>query len=214
MPEEGPQTTNRRLWLELGLCLLVIWAPLALGGRLISNLSYDTPGMVLYSIVSLTGYVALVHFLVWRSGEPFRRLAWRKIRPCRELMYTVLLLIGAWMLAYAYARMWPASPSDPGSAGLLGPLTFLNIASLLIAAMFEESFYRGLIWDRVRRLSKSRALTLISSSALFAAAHPYNFRDSGWVFVFGLLFGLARLGGRSLTRLTLAHWGFNVALFF
>ena len=201
------------LWLDLGLALLLVWGPLTMGARDPGARARPRPGLLAYGVLLLTGYLALIHYLVWRAGEPWRRLAWRSIRPWRELLWTALLWVAAWMTAYGHFRMWPPSPEPRAVVDYLGPPTFLNVFYMLIAAIFEEAFYRGFLWDRIRRLSRSRALAVVSTSVLFAASHPYDLRDLVGVFLFGLLFGLVRLQGRSLFRLIVAHWAFNLSLF-
>jgi membrane protease YdiL (CAAX protease family) len=212
MDDERRPPRRASLWLDLGLALLVIWLPLVVGPRVSDARSYDSPGMLAYGMIAVAGFLALIHDLVRRAGEPLRRLGWRPIRPWRELLWTALLWVAAWMTTYAHLRMWPPPP-EPQRIDYLGAPTFLNVAYLLVAAVFEESFYRGLLWDRIRRLSKSRALTVVSTSVLFAAAHPYDLRELFGIFLFGLLFGLVRQQGRSLFRLVVAHWAYNLSLF-
>jgi len=46
----------------------------------------------------------------------------------------------------------------------------------------------------------------------FALMHGYPPLGTLMVFIFGLVFGLAYLGSRSLPRLVVGHWLYNLAV--
>lgn len=78
----------------------------------------------------------------------------------------------------------------------------------------EETIYRGYLISRVLALTHSRSLAVLGSSVMFALAHGYGVVGSVSTFLFGLVLGLCFLWGRSLPRLILAHWIYNLMLLY
>lgn len=200
------------LWRDLGLALLIAWLPLMAGGHMEEGTSTDGDASLAFGSLCLAGYIALAHELVRRAGEPYRRLGWRRIRPWTELCWASALFVGLWTITLVHARLWPATEAE-GDVDVLGPLTALNLLYYVMGAVFEETFYRGLLWDRIRRLTRSPGTTVVATAVLFAATHPYALRDLTSVFLMGVLFGLVRWKGRSQVRLIVGHLAYNLSLY-
>jgi membrane protease YdiL (CAAX protease family) len=84
---------------------------------------------------------------------------------------------------------------------------------MLVAATFEEVLYRAYLWGRLTQLTRTSDLSIVISSVLFALAHGYDPATTLSVFTFGLVLGFVFAKSRSLLRVTLAHWGYNVVEF-
>jgi uncharacterized protein len=207
-----PGRSRAALLLECAVLLLVIWVPLTVGPRVADVRAVSKVALFeLYELVVFLGMIALIHFMIWRNGESFRHLAWRPVKPHKEVLWAVVVLLAARTAAVLDYALFGPYAGDPNAVP--PELKGLTVLVLLSSAVFEEAFYRGYLWNRFRRLSRSPGLTLIATSVFFAAAHPYPLRDLLSVFGFGLVMGLFRLQGRSLTRLILAHWTFNLLLY-
>jgi len=53
---------------------------------------------------------------------------------------------------------------------------------------------------------------VLLAAALFALTHGYPPRSTLTVFAFGVLYGFVYLSTRSLPRLVIAHWIYNLAV--
>jgi uncharacterized protein len=210
MDARNPDLSRPRLLAECGLVLMIAWVPLMVGGRLVQSEVAPDAGLQLYYILALLAPTLLLHYLVWRNGESFRHLAWRPLRPFRELLWAGLIFVALWIATLVDLAL--LGPFSGGSTPSIGSPGLLLTLQLLVAAVFEEVLYRGYLWNRFRRLSRSPALTMVATSVFFTATHPYPLRDLSSVFCFGLLMGAFRLQGRSLARLILAHWSYNLVL--
>jgi membrane protease YdiL (CAAX protease family) len=213
----NPDLDRRALGTELGVVLIVVWLPLVVAGSVgRGEPRAQTIASELYGIATEVGVIGLLLYLLWRNREPWRHVGLRRVRWWSELLWAGVIYVAcwvAWMLLTRWAALLygPApettSPEKPGAAYLVALPLFL-----VISAAFEELFVRGYLWNRLQRLSGSKAVALVGSSLLFAAYHPYRVYELLYIFTFGLVLGLFQWKGRSLPRLILAHTLFNLSV--
>jgi len=209
------------LWIETGLVLLLAGVP---------NLSYSiaslymeqgTPSFVyevLVTVVRSLGAIALVLFLVSRSGEPFGAFGLRRPRIVSDLLggvgtfvlgmagyyvtwYGLALLLGGHRTAVLarYDLTSLAPPSGTGSYALLAMMSILN-------GMAEEMVMRAYLIRRFEQLFRSTFAALVVAAALFASYHSYQ--GSGGVIsaaALGLVYGAVFCVFRRLWPLAVGH---------
>jgi len=216
--------SGARSWIgiELLIVLLIVWLP----GVAAGVEAYFVPptalslGAELFSILYNAGEVCLVAYLLWREGGWLAHLGLRGSRWLRDVPWAVLLALAAFavtVFAFHIGSQWlpvtgGASPQadvpDEGSVRWILP------GSSFVAALAEEVIFRAYVWRRLTQLLRDPILALIGSSALFSLVHVALVMDSIALFGFGLLLGWAFLRTSSLWRVTLAHWFYNLVLYY
>jgi membrane protease YdiL (CAAX protease family) len=138
----------------------------------------------------------------------------------------------AWFLALLFllfvarrllAALSPAIEGPPSPTPFIGPVTpkgivLQGIATVFIAPLAEEIFFRGYLLEQLRKLARS-GVALLVQSLLFFLFHLYTrgmftslaLYDSLYAFVLGMMLGAWRIKFRSLLPLVLAHVLFNTA---
>jgi membrane protease YdiL (CAAX protease family) len=125
-------------------------------------------------------------------GFSHRTSPWSRFRPASGgFVWSVLAVVAGLLSLHGFVRHW----------SLLAQWHLIVAWAVfaLINPWFEESYWRGLIMDSTA--SWGRALSLLYSSALFAASHPLiwgihslpfrKIETVGALFFVGLLWGLA-----------------------
>ena len=91
----------------------------------------------------------------------------------------------------------------------IAPLLWLAI--VVAAPIFEELFFRGFLIEGLRRGSLGDAGAIVLTSIFWASFHiQYGLYEIGTIFIFGLAFGLARIGSRSLWVPIAMHMAINL----
>jgi membrane protease YdiL (CAAX protease family) len=208
------QTTGRR-----GYILVIL-----IGALLVAELSKD----VIFSTDRGDWHPAF-HFLYYGliAGLPFLL---RRMAPRAAGFDTQWLPSSRWHWAWflgmllllvvskrLLAALWPAFEGRPSPRPLIGPVTpigivFLGIATVFIAPLAEEIFFRGYLLEQLRKLAHSGIAVLIQS-LLFVLFHLYTrglftsvaLYGSLHAFLLGMILGVWRIKFRSLLPLVLAH---------
>jgi membrane protease YdiL (CAAX protease family) len=95
---------------------------------------------------------------------------------------------------------------QPGMA----PIFFL---ASFFGAAYEEIVFRAYLLSRLGLvLRKRHGWGVLAAAALFALMHGYPLGSTLMVFANGLIFGLVYVSSRSLPRLVVAHWLYNLAV--
>lgn len=224
-PSDQPAPTrpagDRVVRTELGVALLVYALPYAISGiagRLRGSVEPETLEDEAYRCLYAFGEVALILFLLWRGGGSWQAVAGLgRPRVGVELAWALVLCAGWFFLNTAVGMLaslagwvptyvdWIYRPRTPGETGLVS-------FGLLVAAASEELFYRAYLWNRLTRLTRRPLLALLVSAGLFALVHPYGAWESLSLFLGGAAFGAIFWVERSLWRLILAHWFYNLLL--
>lgn len=91
------------------------------------------------------------------------------------------------------------------------PLFVLWLGTGLLGPLFEELFYRGFLFSGLRRSRLRIGGTIITTAALFALTH-YRYGVFGviWIFVLGLVFGIARHRSDTIRLPIVMHATYNL----
>ena len=101
---------------------------------------------------------------------------------------------------------WDAFFRQPGVA------TVFSLTAL-VAAAYEEVVFRAYLLSRLSRAFGNRTWwAVLASAALFALMHGYPLRPALLVLAHGVFFAVVYLTSRSLPRLVVAHWLFNLTV--
>ena len=165
------------------------------------------------------GFLFLLGYLVWRNGESWQILGFRPTRWWIELIWAFVLYCALWLSSLCVTSLakkagWEPGPKNSPEETAAGSYAALLPVFLIVSALFEEILLRGYLWNRIEQFSRRPAVALLSTSLLFAAYHPYSMLQVLEIFVFGLVLGVFYWHGRSLPRLVLAHFAYNIAIFY
>jgi len=216
-----PPPSRQAMYLEFALVCALSWMPFfysGLGDYLGWRKPSSSPADEVYSVFSALAFSALPIFLIWRNGEPFRKLGFKPFE-LRDAIVAVVLFLAAIALVLIYRPIEHALVSQPGAVTSYRvhhgfPLPVESFI-FLVSAFREEIFCRAYLCLRLRDFGLNRTRTAILSALVFASYHIYE----GWaalpvMFFFGLIFAGVFLNYRSLWPLVVAHACYNLLLRF
>jgi membrane protease YdiL (CAAX protease family) len=227
LPTYADLKAHRRttyLWIETGVVLLACVAPWLFNSLL--DLKWPTWGSTepfvrhaLYYIFHDSGEIAVVLFIVWRSGDPLSRFGIRPFRFGKDVFggiafYAVIrgaYHVQRWafhtfLSRHSYLALLHtgvgtdvANPSGAPEYVLLG-------VYCLLSGYAQELVMRAYLITRFEELLESTSLALLLSTVLFACYHGYQ-GDVGIVgaAIFGLIQGVLFCLFRRLGPLAVAH---------
>lgn len=198
---------------EFLVVLSLTWLPIV-GANVLSLNLPDLRSLKseLYGLLWNVGMIALILFVVWRNGESFRRLALRRTRWWAEILWAFLIYCADWLVVIGILFILSPSVDGPPVAPPSGVYGVLLPIFLLVSAATEELLFRGYLWDRIQRWGRRGWLTLLLTALMFTVMHPYDLQGLLFIFEAGLVLGFFRMWGRSLPRLIMAHFAFNLAV--
>ncbi|HDS59723.1 MAG TPA: CPBP family intramembrane metalloprotease [Thermoplasmatales archaeon] len=197
-----------------GLSLLTL--PLA------GEASYVTPGTLFFSLLLnllVMGGASFLYVLA-RYGGPwrrvlhrlfFRREGWRESLALGAGVGIALLLLSGLVVLLFQALGF--SLDNPLAESIMDNLTpFLLVAVPLLAALSEETFFRGLLQMEMARW-RGQPVAIAVTSLLFGLAHlSYGQPLQVLIpFLLGLALGLLMMKTRNLLAPIAAHFTFNFA---
>jgi len=92
----------------------------------------------------------------------------------------------------------------------MAPIFFL---ASFFGAAYEEVVFRAYLLSRLGPLlGKRHAWGVLAAAALFALIHGYPLGSTLAVLANGVVYGLVYISSRSLPRLVVAHWLYNLAV--
>ncbi len=179
--------------------------------RLSPNLSPIYPAVWLFS----SAVLLLVGLTYKLTPEWQQTLAIRNTQILRLLMAVILGIIywkvDQWIqISWLGGNMqndiaqWQANTATFHSSSLL-------ISSVLLAPLFEELFFRGLILNALKQASNGFIAALISS-LLFAMIH-WSVPDFLSLFIIGMIYSALTLKSKSILPAILAHSTHNALTF-
>jgi membrane protease YdiL (CAAX protease family) len=210
-----PEAQGRKKeFFELAVFLLLI-----IPSMLISFLSLgkESLGFALVAVsiilrdISLT---CLVLFFLWRDGEPLSRLGWKWCRLKEEIALGAILILPVLYAEPLLEKLfeWFGLSSDISRLprfltpkGL--PQIFLACILAAVAAVAEETIFRGYLLLRLHNLTGSLISAVLISSALFSLGHGYEGAIGvGTVGVLGLILALTYVWRKSLVAPAVLHF--------
>jgi membrane protease YdiL (CAAX protease family) len=148
-------------------------------------------------------YVPVWHY--WKRGFP----AWTRVEAPRKTLGTALILVVAGAAAYFLLVAIPLPPwlSPPRGTGPVSPSLTAHL--MLLAALPEEVFFRGYLYDA---FEKSGREPILPTALLFAAGHVALFPSPYRLLTFfpGLLFGWGRKSSGNIYVPVAVHFIFNL----
>jgi len=137
----------------------------------------------------------------------------------REVLVGVLLFLALYVVLYTLLAdllrrvgvpdapsRWSSFFRQPGMA----PIFFL---ASFFGAAYEEVVFRAYLLSRLGPLlGKRHAWGVLAAAALFALIHGYPLGSTLAVLANGVVYGLVYISSRSLPRLVVAHWLYNLAV--
>lgn len=166
----------------------------------------------LINAVCCTALIALLIRL--RRGLPLRDyLALRPLRGRHVLMWCAVLLI--FVLTSEGLGYWldrPVVPEFMRTAYATATVPVLLWLALVVAApVFEEVLFRGFLQGGLQHSGFHAGWMLLLPALIWAAIHvQYDLYDMSWIFLFGILLGLARWHTASLLMPVLMHMLMNL----
>ena len=217
-PAAPDATRRKRILLELGMVLSILWVPFFAAGfwNAVEDPPWSLAGMQWHTLHGV-GLLALLFYLAWLEGDWRRFLGLRRPRLLVEILWGIGVLVAmhvanylAFRLTYGLGVKW----EDASWAGRESVPSWLFVLSFFVFAWVEEVFYRAYLWNRLNELTRRPLLSIAISSLLFSAAHVYPLGASLGLWLSGAILGALFLTRRSLWALVLGHWLFNLLLYF
>jgi membrane protease YdiL (CAAX protease family) len=223
-PVPPPPSSPRMLRWELGLVLLLAFAPsvlgllfLALGPEGTAEVEADVTTSLVSIVIELFlswSPVLVIGYLLARNREGWPGIGLTRLRPGDIGMGAVLwvasfvvVLVLAWLFQYFGQREVDFLPE-----GL--PLWFRALQAVLIAVtagVTEEIVVRGYAQTRLEQLGASTAVILLGPTALWAVLHVYQGLGAALtIFGLGLMYAWYFQRTRRLWPLILAHVLFDM----
>jgi len=161
------------------------------------------------------GWIVLLCLLIRRDRAVKQPVPLTQYRWHWELFFAAVILAAQFALRFAVAslaRDWGVRQGEPS---VFVEMTHASqwavyTAVLFFSAIYEEVLFRVYLQSKIESLIGEPILAVLLSAALFAAVHGYAPRSSLQVFASGILFGTVYQISRSLPRLALSHWWYNL----
>jgi membrane protease YdiL (CAAX protease family) len=218
----GISGSNRAVWFEVAVVLLICVLPDLYNALRYSGGPAAIPATLVseqpWLIVRSAGAIALILFIVSKSGETWAHFGIRRLR-WRDFLWSVGVFLAGMVgyyaatytlyfyaistgVSHAVARNHHAiAPVTGGVAGL--PLIILGS---LANGMAEELVCRAYLITRFRQLLGSPAVAVCLSASLFCSYHIYQ---GVWgmtgIFAVGLVYGAMFVWLRRIWPLALGH---------
>lgn len=199
--------------LTFGIALIFLhfdWVA-AGSGRLATNGLF----LAVCTLVNAVIGIGLICLLIqWRGGLSIRAYLGIGKMQARHLLLW-LLILALFMLTsegIGYLLERPVVPEFMIEAYSTAAAPILLWLALIVAApVFEETLFRGFLQGSLQASGVHAGLMLLLPAALWAAIHlQYDYYDMSWVFLFGLLLGLARWHTGSLFVPIIMHMLVNL----
>lgn len=164
---------------------------------------------VIFRDLSLT---CLVVFFLWRDGAPLSRLGWTLAGLKEEALLGAALLLpilyGVTILKRVFEWFGLSVKGVPQFLTPKGPLEILLACILVaVAAVAEETIFRGYLILRFNQLTGSIVSAILISSSVFSLGHGYEGTAGiGTVGVLGVILALLYVWRKSLVAPVVLHF--------
>jgi membrane protease YdiL (CAAX protease family) len=161
------------------------------------------------------GWIVLLWLLIRRDRAVKQPVPLAEYRWHWELFFAAAILAAKFALRFAVtslARDWGVPQGEPSVFVEMTHASQWAVYTtvLFFSAIYEEVLFRAYLQSKIESLIGEPILAVLLSAALFAAVHGYAPRSSLQVFASGILFGTIYQFSRSLPRLVLSHWSYNL----
>jgi membrane protease YdiL (CAAX protease family) len=220
--EEGPRPRTFEMLELVGVLLVAFVYPVVAG--LVSEPDEPPigPRQLAAGTLGFVGLTLIVWMLLKRGRQG--RLAPMPM-PRSPAQWGREVLVGVLLFLALYVVLWPLLADLLDRVGVadvpsrdasffrqpgMAPVFF--VASFFGAA-YEEVVFRAFLLSRLGLvLGKRHGWGVLAAAALFALMHGYPLGSTLAVFANGLVWGLVYVRSRSLPRLVVSHWLYNLAV--
>lgn len=225
-PPPPPPFPRRTLLFEMLVVLMVTWAPIFIGNLAFrsrhpegvdSRTSPSDPGSLALSLAMSAGRILLIVYLVWRNGEPLAVIGIRRTRWWAELAWAAVIWMTHWIIlrvvraglhgAASLAQCADLAQHSPAGGWAMQAAAIL---ALLVGVASEEVLYRGYLLTRLQQETQHAWLAILLAAVPFTYSHPYHSPELVQLLASGIMFGVFSWYGRSLPRLVLAHFAYDL----
>lgn len=173
---------------------------LATNGNLLSIVT-------LVSTILGTGFIIL--FIKIHKGASIRDYLGLKSISKKTFLVLLAIIIGLFALSYVLDLVLQI-PQDTGftvdALKTTSCPVLLWISVVVLAPLFEESFFRGFVFVGLKQTRIGAIGTIALTSAVWAMLHiQYNIYGMGTILVLGIVFGIVRLKTGSLWSTLFLH---------
>jgi membrane protease YdiL (CAAX protease family) len=224
-PVPVPPAAPRILWLELGLVLLLAFAPgllsllLAALGDVTNNEPAEqlTPAIVggIFTLFLSWSPVLLIGYLLVRSGEGWRGIGLGRFDWRADGLVGLGLWIASFILVLILARVFEfLGQNNVDFLPSQLPLWFRIVDAFVIAitaGVTEEVVVRGYAQTRLEQLKMPTAVILLLPTAIWGLLHLYEGAGpTVTIFCLGLLYAWYYYRTRRLWPIIIAHALFDL----
>jgi membrane protease YdiL (CAAX protease family) len=224
-PVPPPPAAPRVLWLELGLVLLLAFAPGILSLLLTSlgDISQNGPADQLvpaivsgiFTLFLSWSPVLLIAYLLIRSGEGPRGIGLGRFDVRADGLVGLGLWIASYVLVLILARVFePLGQNQVDFLPTELPMWFRAVDAVVIAVtagVTEETVVRGYAQTRLEQLKAPTAVILLLPTALWGLLHLYEGAGPALtIFCLGMLYAWYYHKTRRLWPIIIAHVLFDM----
>lgn len=180
------------------------------------------PGQLLASIPWHAGLTLVIWILLRRRQTAFSPMPLPRALPpwALEIFAGGMLFLLGWIFDRVIADLLEQMGVRDGPDFEARWATFFRQTGLatafrlesFFAATYEEVVFRAYLIARLSLVLRRPAWAVLLAAALFALTHGYPPNSTLTVFVFGVVYGFVYLSSRSIPRLVVAHWIYNLAV--
>ncbi|MGV3616879.1 MAG: CPBP family intramembrane glutamic endopeptidase [Fimbriimonas sp.] len=210
---------RKALWLELGALTAWILFPILVGPfiRQHSSGAYDalSPWFNVESGLAYLGQALLLLFVLWVSGDRWKRFGLRRLRWTDALV--AAFLTACVLCVQVLPSRMAIQDLDEYRRLFPPPHGFAIGASIVFAVgtgvFFEELFFRGYLIHRLEELTGNVWIGVVASAFFFGFYHLYQGPFSAFLALgIGLTYGIAFVGCRSLWPIVASHAIWNLSV--
>ncbi len=205
---------RKKEFFELAVFLLLIIPSMMLSFLPLGKERFGFTVMAVSIILRDISLTCLVFFFLWRDGEPLSRLGWKSGRLLEEIALGAILFLPvlyAEPLLEKVFQWFGLSPAMSRLPRFLTPKSlpeiFLACILTAVAAVAEETIFRGYLMLRLNGLMGSVISAVLISSAIFSLGHGYEgAAGAGTVGVLGIILALTYVWRKSLVAPAVLHF--------
>lgn len=210
----------KKLCKKLGVCIGFPLINLIIVGILQSILMVLTKNIegatnkYLYLVVLVGNLVtlAVIALILIPSKESLIRNINVKIVGTKELIYTILLSIGLSFILLSLTgvltSLVPSYKAVQGQLSTINTSFLMIIVGVILIPIYEEIFYRGIIFGYLKK-QYSIVIAVFVQALIFSIMH-FNFVQSTYTFLLGLVLGLIYIYTESIIGNIIMHITFNL----
>ncbi len=177
----GPRLTRKEQIIEVAIFLSLIVPTMILAYFVTTR---DAAGFTVLAVATILrdlSLLALILFFLWRNGEWVQQIGWTSRHLWTDLGLGILLfppvvivisLLDRWLqqLGFSGPQVGALDAMLPRTPGQFA----LAVALVIVVALTEEFIFRGYLIRRLGASTRSLAVAVVLSAAIFALGHGYQ----------------------------------------